>query len=269
MSASSDAAEQVVKMSLDGTEYAIRIAGKGAKEIGVFLVAAMQGAKRTKGKTRLSSLLKSGKELKVFSLPESELKRFAAEARKYGVLYAALRGTQHSKDGMIDIMCRAEDASKVGRIFERFSIAAIDAAEIRRESLQSLEERAELSRDAPEAQSAKTPPQAEKGQNDNPTTLSVPQPQFAEGNPISARQAETSAPSENSSEISSRSEAGTIPDTRGKPSVRKQLAEYRAELDSRASEREPSRTSPKADKQHNRPNNHSHKHKESSHKKGR
>ena len=256
MSASSDAAEQVVKMSLDGTEYAIRIAGKGAKEIGVFLVAAMQGVKRTKGKTRLSSLLKSGKELKVFSLPESDLKRFAAEARKYGVLYAALRGSQHSKDGMVDIMCRAEDASKVGRIFERFSIAAIDAAEIRRESLKSLEERAEQSRDTPEAQPTEKPPQAEKGQNDNPTTLSVPQPRFTEENPTQARPAEISALSGNSSEISSRSEQGTIPDTRGKPSVRKQLAEYRAELDSKAAERDQSRAPLKLNQNQHKQNLH-------------
>ena len=139
MNPSGDAAEQVVKLSLEGTEFAVRIAGKGAEKIAVFLVAAMQGAKRTKGKTRLTSLLKSGKELKVFSLPEKDLKRFASEAKKYGVLYAALRGIKRDGDGMVDIMCRAEDASKINRIFDRFAITAIDTAAVREEALRSLE----------------------------------------------------------------------------------------------------------------------------------
>ena len=33
MNTSGDAAEQVVKLSLEGTEFAVRIAGKGAEKI--------------------------------------------------------------------------------------------------------------------------------------------------------------------------------------------------------------------------------------------
>jgi len=237
MNTSGDAAEQVVRLSIEGAEFAVRIAGKGAKEIGVFLIAALQGAKRTKGKTRLASLLKSGKELRVFSLSESDLKKFATEAKKYGVLYAALKGIKKSEDGMVDIMCRAEDGSKINRIFERFSIGAIDTAAIYNDVLRSVEEREEQSRDMPEtppdvkAEQEALQPNAEKSQNENPTTESL-RPKKISENPTTARQAK-SLQSESSSESSSRYEAATsFDDTRDKPSVRKQLAEIRAEQSS-------------------------------------
>ena len=66
MNASSDAAEQVVRLTLEGTEFAVKIVGKGAKEIAAFLYAAMRGSTRTKGKTRLTGMLRSGKELMCF-----------------------------------------------------------------------------------------------------------------------------------------------------------------------------------------------------------
>ena len=229
MNASGDAAEQVVRMSLEGTEFAVKIVGKGAKEIGIFLIAAMQGAKKTKGKARLASLLKSGKELKVYSLPEGGLKKFAEEAKRYGVLYAALRGIKHNSDGRVDIMCRAEDASKVDRIFERFQIAAEDTAGIRREILQSLEQRAEQSRDTPErpaelaAEAEAAAPQAEKSYAENPTVSTV----RPKENPTQARSAE-SRQSEPISASSRTSAKVTFEDTRDKPSVRRELAEIRA-----------------------------------------
>lgn len=54
-------------------------------------------------------MLKSGKELKVFTISEEHLKQFATEAKRYGVVYCALRGKEKSADGMVDVMVRAED----------------------------------------------------------------------------------------------------------------------------------------------------------------
>ena len=46
---------------------------------------------------------------------------FVKEAKKYGVLYNVLIDKKQSKkDGMVDIIVRAEDAAKINRIFERF-----------------------------------------------------------------------------------------------------------------------------------------------------
>ena len=83
MSYSGDAAEQVVRMSLEGAEVAARITGQGAKEIALLLYAVLKDQKKTKGKTRLTNMLKSGKELKVFAVKDEDLVKFCKEAKRY------------------------------------------------------------------------------------------------------------------------------------------------------------------------------------------
>lgn len=60
MSYSGDAAEQVVRMSLEGAEVAAKITGAGAKQVAVLLYAILREQKKTKGKTRLTNMLRSG-----------------------------------------------------------------------------------------------------------------------------------------------------------------------------------------------------------------
>lgn len=129
---SSDSAEEVVRISLEGMEVALKIAGTGAKNIAVMIYTIMKDNQQTKGKTRLTNMLKTGKPLKIFTIRAEDLKKFSQEAKKYGVLYCALADKKNSKiDGMVDIMVREEDASKMNRIAERFNFR--DIASIKRE----------------------------------------------------------------------------------------------------------------------------------------
>lgn len=132
MNTSADAADQIVSMTLNGVEVAAKITGTGAKELAILLYAILKDQKKTKGKTRLTSMLRSGKELKVFAVKDTDLEKFCKEAKKYGVLYCVLRD-KDSKDGLTDIMVRAEDASKINRIFERFNLATVDVGQIQQE----------------------------------------------------------------------------------------------------------------------------------------
>lgn len=153
MSYSGDAAEQVVRLSLETGEVAVKLAGEGAKQLAILLYAILREQKKTKGKTRLTNMLRSGKELKVFAVKDSDLQLFCREAKKYGVLYCVLKD-RDATDGLTDIMVRAEDASKINRIFERFNLAAVDMAEVRSEIERS---RQEQQSDAPEAPAAAEP----------------------------------------------------------------------------------------------------------------
>ena len=134
MNTSGDAAESIVRMSLQGTEVAVRIMGSGAKNFAVLLYTIMKDQQQIKGKTKLVNMLKSGKELKVFSVKEEDFKRFTQEAKRYGVLFSAVvNKKEKNSDGMIDIMVRAEDASKINRIVDRFNLATVDTASIKSE----------------------------------------------------------------------------------------------------------------------------------------
>lgn len=135
MTNTGDAAEQMVRFSLEGTEVALKLTGSAAKNIAAALYSVLKNRDKTKikGRQRLTSMLKSGRELKVFTVPEKHLKQFAAEAKRYGVVYCALREKGQSADGMVDILVRAEDASKINRIVERFHLAAVDTVSIKQE----------------------------------------------------------------------------------------------------------------------------------------
>lgn len=133
MNTSGDAAESVVRMSLQGLDVAVRLTGTGAKNIAAIMIAILKEQKQTKGKTRLTNMLKSGKELKVFTVKEEDLRKFTDESKRYGVLFCVLKGKEKSIDGMVDIMVRAEDASKINRIVERFNISSYDSASIKSE----------------------------------------------------------------------------------------------------------------------------------------
>ena len=132
MNQSSDAAEQIVRMSLQGFEVGARITGSGAKEVAALLLAVMKDKKKTAGKTNLVNMLKSGKELKVFSVRQEDFKKFTEEAKRYGVLYTALINKK-AKDGVTDILVKAEDSSKINRIVQRFNLARFDEVAIRGE----------------------------------------------------------------------------------------------------------------------------------------
>ena len=137
-----DAAEQMVRLSLEGVEVAAKLTGSAAKSVAVMLAAALRQESKTKGKARLDSMIRSGKELKVFSIPEKDLKKFQEQAKKYGVLYCVL-ANRHPKGVTVpvDVIARAEDAAKIQRIFERFSLGAVEQAHVVPEPVPAKEER--------------------------------------------------------------------------------------------------------------------------------
>ena len=131
MNTGGEAAEQIVRMSLEGFEVAAKITGAGAKNIAILLYSILKEEQKTKGKARLTNMLRSGKELKVFTVKSGDLKKFTQEAKKYGVLYCVLadRGNK-DPNAEVDVIARAEDASKISRIVERFNLASVDTASI-------------------------------------------------------------------------------------------------------------------------------------------
>lgn len=235
MSYSGDAAEQVVRMSLEGAEVAAKITGQGAKEIALLLYAVLKDQKKTKGKTRLTSMLKSGKELKVFAVDDKDLARFCKEAKRYGILYCVLKDRDAS-DGITDVMVRAEDASKVNRIFERFQFTTVDMASVRSEI-----ERSRAKQDAEKQEPERVGPERSKEDLFLDALMSNPSKDEAQTkNPTEARVAKSSQ-SVPSSKPKEQQPAITPAlgdeEPKKRPSVRQELKDIRAELDKKAKQR--------------------------------
>lgn len=223
MTNSGDAAEQIVRLSLEGAEVALRLSGSAAKNIAaaLYTIAKNKDRNKTKGYQRLDAMLKSGKELKVFTISEEHLKCFAQEAKRYGVVYCALRGKEKSSDGMVDVMVRAEDASKINRIVERFKLATVDTASIKHD----IQQRREEKQTAP-AEPEKTAPQKDADDLLLDEMLGAPiqKEQQAPANPTAAK-TEKSPPSEPISGMQRKTVEGT---TKSRPSVREELREIKA-----------------------------------------
>ena len=125
MNTSGEAAEQIVRMTLQMGEAALKITGAGAKQLAVILYAISREQKKSKGKARMETMLRSGRPLTVFSVKESDVKTFVKAARKYGVLYCAVRNPVGRKDNMVDLIVKQEDAARINRIVERFQLASV------------------------------------------------------------------------------------------------------------------------------------------------
>ena len=266
MNTSGEAADQVVRMSLEVGEAALKISGEGAKQLAVLLYAILKEQKKTKGRARLETLVRSGKPLTVFSVKESDLKKFVQEAKRYGILYCAVRDPKGSSDGMVDIMVKEEDAPRINRIVERFKFASVtEAAQIKTEIQKSREEKlkAKEGKAAPGKEKTKEPPKEKVSKEKTPPEKLPPgEPQSqAEpekdrpgksqedllvdellGNPVQKKEGQQQNPSLAKTEKSRQSEPtlkkqrtaaeGTSklyqPATPEKPSVREELKEIQA-----------------------------------------
>ena len=146
-----DAAEQIVRLSLEGFEVAAKLTGSAAKNVAVLLVSVLKEESKTRGNQRLSNMIRSGKELKVYSVPNKDLKKFVAEAKRYGVLYCVLRDKgKNNENSTVDVIARAEDSSKIQRIFDKFEIASVDSkATVISEAQKNVDERDSVQKDIP------------------------------------------------------------------------------------------------------------------------
>ena len=215
---SGEAAEQVVRMSLEGAEVAVRLAGTGAKHLAILLYSVLKDQKKTRGKIRLTNMLRSGKELKVFAVMDSDLQKFCEEAKKYGVLYTVLKD-RDSSDGLTDVMVRAEDASKINRIFERFHLTTVDMGSVKAQIEQAREEKAQES--TQEAPKDDLPPKPKTEQEKEASD-----PNKEEGEEMRSPQSEPS--SEKKSPGGKDQGSKTVQER--KPSVKKELEEIKKDL---------------------------------------
>ena len=235
MSTSGEAAEQVVRMSLDGAEQILNITGKGAKELAKLLLSEMKKPQRTKGRASLMALLKQKKPMQVFEIDDRSLRKFCQVAKKYGVLYHVIKSTKN-RDGKCEIMVRSEDLAQVNRIFERFQLGINRQATIKQAITRSKEAdpsspehtQPEKSEEEKFVDKLFEPPQKEQPENTNPSQAKT-------------EKSRPSAPSSKTNENKSISTRDTDPDAR--PSVRKQLALFRAQFkEEQAQTKTPTRT---------------------------
>ena len=238
-----DAAEQIVRLSLEGFEVAVRLTGSAAKNIAILLASVLKQeisqSNKTRGKARLTNMIKSGKELKVFSFQQKDLPKFTEQAKRYGVLYCVLRDKNTKSDtAMVDIIARAEDAAKIQRISDRFELGKVDKASIVSEAEKAVADRAPANEVPTKSrgeiiveEAMGKPMQKEGNSHQNPSVAKT------DKSPLSERDSETTG---------THTDKGVAKATDKKPSVKEKLDRYKAAA---KAEKEAERTVPEVSKE--------------------
>ena len=124
MNYGSEPADQVVRYSLEGAEFALRISGTAAKNFFIFAQAVMHDSKKTHGKTHLIRLLKEQKPLRFFTVDKDRMHDFARAAKAHGLLFCPIRDKMDPDH--IEIAILQDDASKANRIIDKLQLAIVD-----------------------------------------------------------------------------------------------------------------------------------------------
>ena len=121
MAVENETAEQVVKMVLQGTEVVLRISGEAAINIAKMIYSVLKNDRTSRGRATLWEFLKSGKDQKIFQIPDEYLKPFTTASKKYGFPFVVLKD-KNNANGVTDIMVYASDAAKVNRVIETLQL---------------------------------------------------------------------------------------------------------------------------------------------------
>ena len=240
MNLGSDPADQVVRYTLEGSEFALRMTGTAAKNFAVFVAAVLRDQKKTRGKTNLTRLLREGKPLKFFSVETDRMKEFALEAKRHGLLFVPMR--DRTNPGSIEIAIWADDAAKVERIIDRMQLDVVETGEaeimsdVTPEQNVRGQEQVEPDLQATQAPDSPIPFELDDADYDLGFTQPAPPPAEPENSPSRStrRTAPPSAPpsaSRSSSPSISPAPCADRVRARGeRPSVRDELREIKAML---------------------------------------
>ena len=120
MNLGGEAADQVVRYSLEGIDHGLRLSGTMAKNLAVFLAAVMRNNQKSYGKISMSRMLRENRPLKFFTIPSNRIHEFAKEGKKRGLPYVVIRDRKNPK--LCELMVFADDAAKVNRVMDQMNL---------------------------------------------------------------------------------------------------------------------------------------------------
>ena len=239
-----EAADQIVRYSLDGVDHTLRISGSIAKNLAILIVAVLRDQKKTRGKTNLIRMLKEQRPTKFFSVPHDKLKEFAKEAKARGLLYVVIHDTKHPE--LSEIMVYADDAAKVNRVLDQLNLDYV-SAEVGEAVVERTPEKEVADKNPAEKGKERSEVRTEKvvlpegtiefELDENEHLFDVGEPSFDDGNFTQAQG------KGNPSEPSLRSNGSTSGQgpswQEKKPSVRQELKQIKKEQNQRQKKQEP------------------------------
>ena len=190
-----EAADQLVRMMLTGTEVAVRLSGSALKNVLALSLALAKSHKRISGKVNLGKMLQETRDLRQFPMTPEQYRQFQKLAKRQKLLYSSI----HDWDGrgrIIDVILPVMELDRANQIFERMlyqepsqrperkgpkqaeKAAPADQERSTQGKEQAKQADAQSRQDGPvaqrQAQSSKKGSRSERGSHDTKTSSSTP-----------------------------------------------------------------------------------------------
>lgn len=165
MTSSGDAAEEVVRLVINGAEVTLRLTASAAKNMLALSMALSKSHKKLCGKISMKKMLRETRDIRVFPMSRKQFRQFEKRAKKLRLLYASIRD-KDGKEKMIDVVLPATELDRANFVFEKMlyqqqdktSDAAAEKEAVSKEAPSKNVSRSKPDlRDTKSAQSSKTP----------------------------------------------------------------------------------------------------------------
>ena len=124
MSTGGEAADQMVRMMLSGSETAIRLSGSALKNMLALSLALAKQNKRLSGKVNMARMLRETRDLRLFPMTPEQYKHFKKQARRQKLLFSAI-SDRDGKGRLIDVVMPVTELDRANLIFERLGYAGM------------------------------------------------------------------------------------------------------------------------------------------------
>ena len=227
-----EAADQMVRMMLSGSEVAVRLGGSALKNMLALTMALAKNNKTISGKINLGKMLRETRDLRQFPMTPEQYKEFSKLAKKQKILFSAIR----DKDGtgkLIDVILPVTELDRANMIFERVGYLSPEPAAPQREQKPPREERERPQKQREEKGKEVAPPERKAPQKAPKEPVRPQEKGRQEAAPSKKGSPSQRASPGTRSSSSLRSKAGPTARTSDRPSVEGRLKAYRGELDRR------------------------------------
>ena len=220
-----EAADQLVRMMLSGTEVAVRLSGSAMKNVLALSLALARSHKRISGKVNLGKMLRETRDLRQFPMTPEQYRQFQRLAKRQKLLYSSI----HDRDGhgrLIDVILPVTELDRANQIFERMLY----------HTPPQNQERQRPKRAEKAAPARQERPEQEKGQEQRPDAKGrqeEPVAQRQEEQPKNGSRSERDWHGTKPNFSIPRERAGTGTMTE-RPSVEERLKTYRSQLEQKS-----------------------------------
>ena len=242
-----EAADQMVRMMLSGTEVMVRLSGSALKNMLALTMALASNRKILSGKVNMGKMLRETRDLRRFPMTPEQYKQFQKLAKKHKLLFSVIKD-KDDKGKLIDVILPVTELERANAIFERILYTLPPEPERRpakplQKGHEVFQERQTPERDAPEQVQVR---RQERRPQETPVRPAPPQQEVSQRSPDQGRQqAPVAQRQENKGKNGSRSErdshvtkinssmpkeSGASRGTSERPSIAARLEAHRAQV---------------------------------------